>query len=348
MSEGSALDWLLASDEPAVRYRAMTELLGRAEDDREVIEARRAIPRGPLVKALLAGLEPGGSALSDPYRKFSGSHWRLVSLADLRFPPGDRRLRPAIEVEFGLGDDERHPGAGGRWPAPSLRLPGRERPRGRLPAGVRRRPAGVRAGGPARKVAVARRWMELRQAPRSDPLVVPRVAGTVARAGRIPERVRPGRPRRRHRRRRRDVPAGGPVPHAAAAGGASSQLPAASLPALLALQRPRRARRPHRRRVGGRCSDVGGTRRGRVETAAGRPLPGGRGLVGEHRRQPLPGGGLVGAIRAERDGDPARPARARAPPVASISPPEQLLQPQTAPFSAEPTSRAYFARAPVV
>ena len=60
MSEGSALDWLLASDEPAVRYRAMTELLDRPEDDREVIEARRAIPRGPLVKALLAGLEPGG------------------------------------------------------------------------------------------------------------------------------------------------------------------------------------------------------------------------------------------------------------------------------------------------
>jgi hypothetical protein len=101
VSEGSALDWLLASDEPAVRYRAMTELLGRPEDDREVIEARRAIPQGPLVEALLAGLEAGGSALSDPYRKFSGSHWRLLSLADLRFPPGDRRLRPAIDVELG-------------------------------------------------------------------------------------------------------------------------------------------------------------------------------------------------------------------------------------------------------
>ncbi len=61
MSEGSVLDWLLASDEPAVRYRAMTELLDRPEDDREVIEARRAIPRGPLVQALLAGLEPGGT-----------------------------------------------------------------------------------------------------------------------------------------------------------------------------------------------------------------------------------------------------------------------------------------------
>ena len=101
MSEGSVLDRLLASDEPAVRYRAMTELLDRPEDDREVIEARRAIPRGPLASALLAALEPGGDALTDPYRKFSGAHWRLLSLADLRFPPGDRRLRSAIDVELG-------------------------------------------------------------------------------------------------------------------------------------------------------------------------------------------------------------------------------------------------------
>jgi hypothetical protein len=100
VSEAAVLDWLLASDEPAVRHRALTELLDRAHDDREVIEARRAIPRGSLVSALLTGLQPGGDALSDPYRKFSGSHWRLVSLADLRFPAGDARLEPALDTEL--------------------------------------------------------------------------------------------------------------------------------------------------------------------------------------------------------------------------------------------------------
>jgi hypothetical protein len=49
---------------------------------------------------LLAGLERGGAALADPYRKFSGSHWRLVSLADLRFPAGDARLEPALDAEL--------------------------------------------------------------------------------------------------------------------------------------------------------------------------------------------------------------------------------------------------------
>jgi hypothetical protein len=55
---------------------------------------------GALVTGLLAGLERGGAALADPYRKFSGSHWRLVSLADLRFPAGDARLEPALDTEL--------------------------------------------------------------------------------------------------------------------------------------------------------------------------------------------------------------------------------------------------------
>ena len=98
--DGPVIDWLLESNEPAVRYRAMTELLDLPDHDPEVTSARHAIPDGPLVTGLLAGLEPDGGALADPYRKFSGAHWRLVSLADLRFPPGDPRLRHAIDTEL--------------------------------------------------------------------------------------------------------------------------------------------------------------------------------------------------------------------------------------------------------
>jgi hypothetical protein len=35
-----------------------------------------------------------------PYHKWDGGHWRLVSLADLRYPAGDERLRPAIDAEL--------------------------------------------------------------------------------------------------------------------------------------------------------------------------------------------------------------------------------------------------------
>lgn len=92
-----AVRWLLDSAEPAVRYRTLTELLRRPEDDAEVMAARSAIPAGPKVQALLTDIGPAGTR---PYRKWTGCHWRLVSLADLRYPAGDERLRPAVDAEL--------------------------------------------------------------------------------------------------------------------------------------------------------------------------------------------------------------------------------------------------------
>jgi hypothetical protein len=65
-----------------------------------VVAARRAIPDGPKVKALLNGMEPRPRFGVGPYRKWDGPHWRLVSLADLRHPAGDERLRPVIDAEL--------------------------------------------------------------------------------------------------------------------------------------------------------------------------------------------------------------------------------------------------------
>jgi hypothetical protein len=45
-------------------------------------------------------MEPDGRFGVNPYRKWDGGHWRLVSLADLRYPPGDKRLRPVIDAEL--------------------------------------------------------------------------------------------------------------------------------------------------------------------------------------------------------------------------------------------------------
>ncbi len=102
-----AVEWLLGSDEPAVRYRTLTELEGRAQDDPEVVAARDAIPTGPKVQALLADLDPDGRFGVAPYTKWSGGHWRLVSLADLRYPPGDGRLGPVIDAELDWASSHR-------------------------------------------------------------------------------------------------------------------------------------------------------------------------------------------------------------------------------------------------
>jgi hypothetical protein len=68
---GDTVGWLLRSDEPAVRALARRDLLGEpgGSDD---------ITRGPWVSALLAG-----PVDDNPYRKWTGAHWRLVALAEL-------------------------------------------------------------------------------------------------------------------------------------------------------------------------------------------------------------------------------------------------------------------------
>jgi hypothetical protein len=101
MTESSAAtDWLLASDEPAVRYRTRTWLLDQSEADPAVRRDRELAPDGPIVSTLLDFPDPA----VNPYRKWFGLHWRLVSLADFDLPM-DRadvraRLDDAIDREL--------------------------------------------------------------------------------------------------------------------------------------------------------------------------------------------------------------------------------------------------------
>jgi hypothetical protein len=92
-----ALDFVLASDEPAIRHAGLTELLDRPQDDPEVRSAREAIPDGPIVRGLLAARGQDGRWLVHPYAKWGGAHWRLVSLADLAVPPSRLGLDAAYD-----------------------------------------------------------------------------------------------------------------------------------------------------------------------------------------------------------------------------------------------------------
>jgi len=93
-----AVEWLLQSEEPAIRHGALTQLLGRPSDDTEVLATRARIRRGPLVSGLLAGQDDNGGFGMHPYGKWAGAHWRLVSLADLGVPPETRGLRKAFST----------------------------------------------------------------------------------------------------------------------------------------------------------------------------------------------------------------------------------------------------------
>jgi hypothetical protein len=88
-----AVEWLLASDEPAIRGMARRDLLG----DPDPPELRRVLD-GPIVRALLYGQQADGGFGAHPYRKWTGAHWRLISLVELEVPPGEPRTTAALQT----------------------------------------------------------------------------------------------------------------------------------------------------------------------------------------------------------------------------------------------------------
>jgi hypothetical protein len=93
----AALAWLLASDEPAVRYLTRRDLLGDRDSAAAAADAARVL-EGPRTRALLAGQQADGGFGVRPYSKWTGAHWRLVSLVELAAPAGEPRLQAAAST----------------------------------------------------------------------------------------------------------------------------------------------------------------------------------------------------------------------------------------------------------
>jgi hypothetical protein len=88
----AAVHWLLQSDEPAIRFLAGRDLLGHAEQG-----VAGYVLSGPKVAALLAGQQADGGFGEHYYRKWTGAHWRLVSLVELGVPAHEPRAVAAAE-----------------------------------------------------------------------------------------------------------------------------------------------------------------------------------------------------------------------------------------------------------
>ena len=82
---------LLSSDEPSLRWKVRTQVLGEDGASRVARRLRAEVRRSARVKRLLDGVQdlPVGA-----YTKWRGAHWVLLSLADLGYPEGDERLLP--------------------------------------------------------------------------------------------------------------------------------------------------------------------------------------------------------------------------------------------------------------
>ncbi|AOT04472.1 hypothetical protein [Arthrobacter sp. U41] len=82
-----AIAWLAASEEPAVRRAAQLEFLG-------IPWSEGSVANGRIVSSLLSGQQADGSFGVHPYRKWTGAHWRLVSLVDLGVTAADAPSLP--------------------------------------------------------------------------------------------------------------------------------------------------------------------------------------------------------------------------------------------------------------
>jgi hypothetical protein len=109
---------LLRSPEPSVRYKALVHVLGEDAGSRKIQGLQEEIRSSPRIKLLLSERRRDGRIPHHPYSKWYGSHWVLVTLADLGYPPGDKVLVPLREQVYGWLLPRERPGRD-RKPFPS-------------------------------------------------------------------------------------------------------------------------------------------------------------------------------------------------------------------------------------
>jgi len=95
---GDPVPWLLENDrsQPAIRYYALRDILGRDENDKEVKAAKAAIMASGPVPVILAAQHPEGYWGKTP--RYTGTMPALVFMAQLGADGTDPRIRAGCEI----------------------------------------------------------------------------------------------------------------------------------------------------------------------------------------------------------------------------------------------------------
>jgi hypothetical protein len=102
MKQNGVLDWLLEEDagNPGVRYFALRDLVGKGDDDPEVVAARQAVMATGPVPVILANQDPAGfwaKPAPNYGPKYRGTLWQIVFLAQFGADGRDERIRTGCD-----------------------------------------------------------------------------------------------------------------------------------------------------------------------------------------------------------------------------------------------------------
>lgn len=97
------INWLLDEDQPAVRYYALVDLLGKSENHSEVKSAYAQIPKRGWALDILKKQSTKGYWESEKslYRpKYTATNWRAIVLSDLGLTAKNPRIKRTAELIF--------------------------------------------------------------------------------------------------------------------------------------------------------------------------------------------------------------------------------------------------------
>jgi hypothetical protein len=97
------IGWLLEETNPPVRYFTLRDVLGKGENDPQVVTAKRAIQQSQAVKKILQKENQVGywEEPTSPYHpKYKSSYWQIMALGQLGMDKTDEKVGNACEYIF--------------------------------------------------------------------------------------------------------------------------------------------------------------------------------------------------------------------------------------------------------
>ena len=106
--KANPLDWLLEKNNPSVRYFALTQILGKPQENYDVEEAKKEIMLTGTVPKILSKQNEGGywEAPEKFYTaKYRGTAWQLIILSELGADEKDECVKKACEFVLDSSQD---------------------------------------------------------------------------------------------------------------------------------------------------------------------------------------------------------------------------------------------------